>query len=41
MILVRGSPVEEVMRELGFEDYLEFQQMNVDFLSKNTVAHHV
>lgn len=38
MILVREGPMEEVMPKLGFEDYLEFQQMNVDFLSKDTKA---
>lgn len=32
--------MEELMPELGFEGYLEFQQMNVDFLNKDTVACH-
>lgn len=33
--------MEEVMPELDFEGYSEFQQMNVDFLNKDTVARHI
>lgn len=40
-IPVREGRMEEVMPELGFEGYLEFQQMNVDFLNKDTVTRHV
>lgn len=37
----QGGRVEEVMPELDFEGYSEFQQMNVDFLNKDTVARHI
>lgn len=39
LLLIREGPAEEVMLELSFEGNLEFQQMNIDFLSKNTNAH--
>lgn len=40
-LLIRKGTREEIMLELGFGDYLEFQQVNVGFLSKDSKAHDV
>lgn len=39
MLLTREGPVEEAVQEAGLQGYLEFQQLNIDFLSKGTKAH--
>lgn len=39
LLLTREGPAEEGMLELSFDGNLEFQPINVDFLSKSTNAH--
>lgn len=41
LLLLRDGPMGEVMLELGLGGYLEFQQMNIGFLSNYTKAHEV